>query len=55
VREETVAGIGSDDLIPLVVVLGAALAVWLYNALTGSRPGRRGRNRQGPPPADASP
>ena len=48
------ARIGSDDLIPLVVVLGAALAVWLYNALTGSRPGRRGRTRQGPPPTDAN-
>ena len=53
-REETVARIGSDDLIPLVVVLGAALAVWLYNALTGSRPGRRGRTRQRPPPTDAN-
>ena len=48
------AGIGSDDLIPLVVVLGAALTVWLYNLLTGSRPGRRGRTpRKEPPPPDA--
>jgi hypothetical protein len=45
------AGIGSDDLIPLVVVVGAAVAVWLYNVLTGSRPGRRGRTPPRQPPS----
>jgi hypothetical protein len=41
--------IALDDIVPVVVVAGTVIAVWLYNVATGSRPGRRGRR----PPASA--
>ena len=34
---------GLDDLVPVLVVVGAVAAVGIYNVLVKARPGRRGR------------
>jgi hypothetical protein len=41
----------ADDLVPILVVLGAVLGVWAFNRFTGSRPGRRSRRA----PSDRNP
>jgi hypothetical protein len=43
-----VLAIGWDDVMPLLLILGAAFGVWAFNALKGARPGRRGRGIKRP-------
>ena len=38
------AFVGFDDLMPVLVVVGAVVGVGLFNLLANARPGRRGRS-----------